>query len=65
MPIAYVVFVPGRHATEEDLKSFLGGQIAAFKIPVHILPADQLPLTHSGKIDHAALARRYASTAVG
>jgi long-chain acyl-CoA synthetase len=60
VPIAYVVFKPGRQATEQEIKDFLAGQIATFKIPARILPIDRLPLTHSGKIDHAALAERYA-----
>ena len=54
----------GQHAlgaTEDELKSFLATQIAEFKIPARILAIDALPLTHSGKIDHKALAARYAS----
>jgi long-chain acyl-CoA synthetase len=65
VPIAYVVFTPGQQATEDDLKRFLASQIAAFKIPARILPIDHLPLTHSGKIDHAALATRYTATRDG
>ncbi len=60
VPIAYVSFKEGASATEDELKSFLATQIAAFKIPVRILPIDRIPLTHSGKIDHKALAERYA-----
>ena len=60
MAIAYVVFHPGQHASEQELKDFLAGQIAAFNIPARLLLIDRLPLTHSGKIDHAALAARYA-----
>jgi long-chain acyl-CoA synthetase len=60
VPVAYVVFNPGYRATEQELKDFLAGQIATFKIPARILPIDRLPLTHSGKIDHTALAERYA-----
>jgi long-chain acyl-CoA synthetase len=63
VPIAYVVFKPGEQASEGEIKTFLAGQIAAFKIPARILPIDQLPLTHSGKIDHHALAARYATEA--
>jgi len=62
VPIAYVVYKPGQQATEEELKRFLAGQIAAFRIPARILSIDHLPLTHSGKIDHAALAAHFAST---
>jgi long-chain acyl-CoA synthetase len=60
VPIAYVVLRPGSAVSEQEMKEFLGGQIAAFKIPARILPIDRLPLTHSGKIDHAALAERFA-----
>jgi long-chain acyl-CoA synthetase len=60
VPIAYVVLRPGSAASEQEMKDFLGGQIAAFKIPARILPIDRLPLTHSGKIDHAALVERFA-----
>lgn len=61
VPIAYVRFAAGASANEDDLKRFLATQIAEFKIPVRILAIDALPLTHSGKIDHKALAARYAS----
>jgi long-chain acyl-CoA synthetase len=60
VPIAYVVLRAGSEASEQEIKDFLGGQIAAFKIPARILPIARLPLTHSGKLDHAALAERYA-----
>jgi long-chain acyl-CoA synthetase len=60
VPVAYVSFAPGARATEDELKAFLATQIAAFKIPVRILPIERIPLTHSGKIDHKALAERYA-----
>ncbi len=61
VPIAYVRFAERASATEQELKDFLATQIAAFKIPVRILPIDRMPLTHSGKLDHKALAARYAS----
>ena len=61
VPVAYVVYAAGRRASEAELKDFLATQIAAFKIPVRIAPIDEMPLTHSGKIDHKALAERYAS----
>jgi long-chain acyl-CoA synthetase len=61
VPIAYVRFADGAGATEQELKDFLATQVATFKIPVRILPIDRMPLTHSGKLDHKALAERYAS----
>jgi len=65
VPIAYVAFKPGCEATETELKEFLATQIAAFKIPLRILAIDALPLTHSGKIDHKALAERYQRQSAG
>jgi len=61
VPIAYVVLKPGGSVAEAELKEFLETQIAAFKIPARILAVAQLPLTHSGKIDHKALLERYQS----
>lgn len=61
VPIAYVRFAEGRSASEDELKAFLATQIAAFKIPVRILPIAALPLTHSGKLDRNALAELYAA----
>jgi long-chain acyl-CoA synthetase len=61
VPVAYVRFASDRSATEDELKEFLATQIAAFKIPARIVPIDALPLTHSGKIDHKALAARWAA----
>lgn len=63
VPVAYVRFAAGAEATEDELKAFLATQIAAFKIPARILTIDTLPLTHSGKIDHEALAARWAADA--
>ena len=61
VPIAYVRFAAGASASEDELKAFLATQIAAFKVPARILAIDALPLTHSGKIDHKALAARWAA----
>jgi acyl-CoA synthetase (AMP-forming)/AMP-acid ligase II len=58
-----VKLAPGAAASEDDLKAFLATQIASFKIPVRILATDHMPLTHSGKFDHKALAERYTAGA--
>lgn len=65
VPIACVVFRPGQRASEAEMKSFLATQIAAFKIPVRIVAIAEMPLTHSGKLDHKALAEHYASAGSG
>lgn len=48
---AVVQLKPGMHATEEDLRAEVAGQLAAFKVPVeiHILEAP-LPRNANGKI---------------
>jgi long-chain acyl-CoA synthetase len=63
VPIAYVRLAAGANATEDELKAFLATQIAAFRVPARILAIDALPLTHSGKIDHEALAARWTASA--
>jgi len=62
VPIAYVRFADGRTAAEDELKAFLATQIALFKVPARILPIERMPLTHSGKLDHKALAELYGAT---
>jgi fatty-acyl-CoA synthase len=47
---AVVVLRPGARATEEELRSFLGGRIARFKIPKSVRFTGELPRTGTGKI---------------
>jgi len=49
-PHAFVVFRPGTHATEEELRTFARAALAGFKVPkaVHVL--DELPKTATGKV---------------
>jgi acyl-CoA synthetase (AMP-forming)/AMP-acid ligase II len=47
---AAVVLWPGASATSAEIRSFLSGQVAAFKIPKRILILDQLPKGVTGKV---------------
>jgi len=48
---AVVVLKPGQQVNEEQLRAFLKGKLAAFKIPEHIrLQSDSLPKLGSGKV---------------
>ncbi len=50
-PVAAVHLKPGHEATEEEIRAFVAGKIASFKVPVEIrfLP-EQLPRNANGKI---------------
>lgn len=54
---AVVVAAAGRSPSEEDLRSFLAEQLAAFKVPQEFVFAEELPRTDRGKLDRAALRR--------
>jgi long-chain acyl-CoA synthetase len=50
-PGAVVTLKPGAHAEEAELKAFVAGQLAAFKIPVRVLFRNEpLPRNANGKI---------------
>ena len=50
-PAAVVHLAPGKAATEEELKAWVGTRLAKFKIPVKIIfCADTLPRNANGKI---------------
>jgi len=48
--VAWVRLRPNIEATEEEIRSFCGGQIAYYKIPEHVRFVDSFPATLSGKI---------------
>lgn len=45
--VACVVLRDGQHATEEDIRSFLRGRVATYKVPRHVLFLDEheMPMT--------------------
>ncbi|MGW3444603.1 long-chain-fatty-acid--CoA ligase [Streptomyces sp. NPDC001076] len=47
---AAVVLRPGAHATAEDLRAYVKGQVAAYKYPRKVWIADSLPKGPTGKI---------------
>ncbi|MCU0728853.1 MAG: long-chain fatty acid--CoA ligase, partial [Sphingopyxis sp.] len=50
-PAAVVHLAPGTSATEEELRAWVRGRLAAFKVPVRIVfCAETLPRNANGKI---------------
>jgi long-chain acyl-CoA synthetase len=55
-PAAVVTLKQGTTATEEELRAFVAGQLAAFKVPVRVVfQRDTLPRNPNGKIMKAEL----------
>jgi fatty-acyl-CoA synthase len=52
---AFVTLRPDMHASAEELRSFLGGRLANYKIPARFDEVDALPRTGSGKIQKQKL----------
>ena len=46
---AWAIAKPGADLAEDELRGFLKGRIAHFKIPKHVRVVDELPMTISGK----------------
>jgi acyl-CoA synthetase (AMP-forming)/AMP-acid ligase II len=62
VPVAIVLATDGEQLDEDDLRIFLDGRLAKFKIPERIIFADApLPRLGTGKIDRRALKAKYAS----
>ena len=61
VPVA-IIYVEGRRAADEnELRAFLDGRLAKFKIPERIIfSATSLPRLGTGKIDRRALKAQYA-----
>ena len=53
-----VVLRPGASASEEELRSWVAGRLAEFKIPSRIVIVDRIPTGASGKTQRLALAER-------
>lgn len=56
---ACVVVKPGQSANEQELITFLQGQLARYKVPKSIVFLDSLPLSGMGKILRRELRERY------
>ena len=61
IPVAILHRREGSSITEEDLRNFLTGRLAAFKIPGRMIFSDEpLPRLGTGKIDRVVLKQQYA-----
>ena len=58
---AFVVLKPGLNASDDDLKAFVKGRLAAYKYPRTIEFLDDLPKTATGKIQRFRLREREAA----
>jgi long-chain acyl-CoA synthetase len=60
IPVAILHRREGSSISEEDLRNFLNGRLAAFKVPGRMIFSDQpLPRLGTGKIDRIALKQQY------
>jgi oxalate---CoA ligase len=57
---AAVVLVDGEQATEQELRTYLRGQLAAFKVPKQIVFVTEIPKGATGKLQRIGLAERLA-----
>ena len=62
VPVAVVLPAEGTNLDENDLRGFLDGRLAAFKVPERFIFAQEsLPRLGTGKIDRVALKARYGA----
>ncbi len=59
-PVALVVFHAGRMLSEDELKAACREHLANYKVPKHIRPVAELPLTGAGKLNRHAVAAMFA-----
>ncbi|WP_162460627.1 MULTISPECIES: class I adenylate-forming enzyme family protein [unclassified Mycolicibacterium] len=57
---AYIVAAGTERPQPDELRQFLAGQLAAFKVPQEFVFADELPRTDRGKVDRNSLRRGIA-----
>jgi fatty-acyl-CoA synthase len=55
---AVIVLRAGEQATEEEILDFCRGKLAKFKLPKQVVFVQELPRTHSGKVQKQELKRR-------
>ncbi len=48
--LAHVTLLPGEQVDVEELRRFVREQLAAFKVPRHVVVVDEMPMTASGKV---------------
>ncbi|MGY1899888.1 acyl-CoA synthetase [Nocardia gipuzkoensis] len=59
---AIVVPVEGAAVTERELRDFVRGQLASYKVPQRIVFVDELPTTGSGKIHKTVVREKYGQS---
>ncbi len=59
---AFVVAVPGREVDPAEVREFLGGRLARYKLPAYFDVVDDLPRTGSNKVRKAPLRARPLDT---
>jgi len=57
---AFVVIKPGASLSEEDVRDFVKGNLARYKVPRDIHFIDELPRNPTGKVLKRQLRERYA-----
>jgi long-chain acyl-CoA synthetase len=62
---AYVVLKPGKTATKPELRKFLRGKLANYKLPKYFMFLEQMPKTQTGKILKKALRERSIADLIG
>ncbi|MEU4368109.1 amino acid adenylation domain-containing protein [Micromonospora chersina] len=53
--LSLVAYVAADPAELGDLRAYLAGSLPAYLVPAAVVVLDELPLTHNGKVDRAAL----------
>jgi fatty-acyl-CoA synthase len=56
--LAYIACHPGETVTEEQVRAYLDGRLARYKIPGYVRVTDELPRTATGKVRRADLRAR-------
>ena len=59
-PLAVVVARSGQSVSSDQLREFLGSQVAKWWIPDSFELVDEIPRTVAGKFDKVALRRKFA-----
>jgi len=58
---AYVELEPGESVTEDALRSFACGRLAAYKVPERVMFLAKLPRTGTGELDRHRLEQQIAT----
>jgi acyl-coenzyme A synthetase/AMP-(fatty) acid ligase len=62
VPVAYVVLKPDQHASDDELLTFVAGEVASFKRLHQVVFIDAVPKSASGKILRRVLKEQAART---